>query len=285
MNAPSANPAKSNPPPVAAPPSRADWPAELREASAAKPWANSLGMKFVWVPITPMAAGAAAGPAWFSIYETRVQDYVAYVKETPGAENDWMEATYSTEKQGPTHPAVNLSWEQAQAFCAWLTKKEHANGKLPAGLVYRLPTDHEWSCAAGLQEGAEQNTEDDIFPWGTQWPPPARVGNYADATAKSKLAMFTHDTVVEGGYDDGTAFTAAVGSYPPNALGIYDLGGNAWEWCGGWSDEAKNYHNLRGGSWMEFGKKDLRTGYRSMGTSTSRNINQGFRVVVGEAEK
>lgn len=280
------NSAKTSPPPVAAPPlARADWPAELREASAAKPWTNSLGMKFVWVPITPTTAGAAAGPAWFSIYETRIQDYLTYMKEVPDADKDWTIATYSTEVQGPMHPVVNISWEDARAFCAWLTKREHAAGRLPASLVYRLPTDHEWSCAAGLPEGTEQKMEDDIFPWGTQWPPPAKAGNYADATAKAKLKMFDDATVVEGRYDDGVAFTAPVGSYTPNALGIYDLGGNAWEWCGGWSDENKFYHDMRGGSWMVCTKKDMRSGYRSIGTSTSRNIDQGFRVVVGEAER
>ena len=69
---------------------------------------------------------------------------------------------------------VGVSWEDAQAFCVWLTKTEHASGRLPAGYSYRLPADHEWSCAVGNleKEDPKASPEDKhaktpgVFPWG-----------------------------------------------------------------------------------------------------------------------
>ena len=76
---------------------------------------------------------------------------------------------------------VNVSWTDAQAFCAWLSQKE--------GVTCRLPTDREWSIAVGI--GGEERWESDttpetvakppdIFPWGEEWPPPEGAGNYRD---------------------------------------------------------------------------------------------------------
>jgi formylglycine-generating enzyme required for sulfatase activity len=79
--------------------------------------------------------------------------------------------------QSPTHPAVNVSWEDAQLFCQWLTGREQAAGRLPAGFGYRLPSDHEWSCAVEIGAGEDaaklpnekSQKINDAFPWGTQW--------------------------------------------------------------------------------------------------------------------
>ena len=99
-------------------------------------------MKFVPVPIT-------GGPTdkqrvLFSVWDTRVQDYEAFQKET---NREWPKPDF---QQGPTHPAVMLSWEDAQAFCQWLTERERKEGRIGAGERYRLPSDHEWSCAVGI---------------------------------------------------------------------------------------------------------------------------------------
>ena len=88
-----------------------------------------------------------------------------------------------------------VSWEEPEAFCVWLTKKEQAAGKLKLGQRYRLPTDAEWSVAVGL--GKESGTSPkekhkgimDIYPWGDGWPPPKGAENTAKAwtwTAKPR---------------------------------------------------------------------------------------------------
>lgn len=62
----------------------------------------------------------------------------------PGVDMEWKDVEFSGIKQGPDHPVVKVSWEDAPAFCKWLSKQE--------GKTYRLPTDHEWSVAVGSGE-------------------------------------------------------------------------------------------------------------------------------------
>src|SRR6202042_1437467 len=106
----------------------------------------------------------------------------------------------------PDYPVVGVTWENAKAFCQWLTEKESAEGKLPKGMAYRLPTDEEWSRAVGLaREGGATPKErggknQRVFPWGSGFPPPkANVGNYADAAWHEQ---FPTARWIEG-YSDG----------------------------------------------------------------------------------
>jgi formylglycine-generating enzyme required for sulfatase activity len=95
-------------------------------------------MKFVPVPGTEVS---------FCIWETRVKDYAAYAAANSGVDVGWKSLGFT---QSDTHPVVRVSWKDAQAFYAWLTKKELAAGRIKAGQKYRLPTDAEWSVAVGL---------------------------------------------------------------------------------------------------------------------------------------
>ena len=192
-------------------------------ATTDSPFINSLGMKFVPVPI---GGGPTKGQrVLFSIWDTRVQDYAAYAAANPQADGSWK----TQSKDGvpvvrePDHPVVGVSWEDAQAFCQWLTAKETAEGKLPQGMKYRLPSDEEWSWAVGLppELGAtprRKNRKNNMdFPWGKEYPPTKKVGNYADETfhAKFPQARREADERIKNewmeGYDDGYPTTSPVG--------------------------------------------------------------------------
>ena len=248
-------------------------PAPPRDPMAAAtkdtPFVNSLGMKFVPVPIT-------GGPTdrkrvLFSVWDTRVQDYAALVAENPSVNKKWKDTGFKGEKQGPTHPVVNVSWEEAKAFCEWLTKKERAAGNLGPEEEYRLPTDHEWSCAVGIGEREDANTSPseknsvipDVYPWRGAWPPPKGAGNYV-----SDLRV------------DDYKFTSPVGSFAANSHGVYDIGGNVWQWCEDWYDGEHNYRAVRGASWFTSVPAYLLASYRACRAPTDRLGYFGFRCVL-----
>ena len=242
----------------------------LPTATKDVPFVNTLGMKFVPVPGTK---------ALFSVWETRVQDYQAFVD---AKKHTWEKPKF---EQGPTHPAVYVSYEDAVAFCQWLTEKE---GFAAQGLAYRLPMDAEWSAAVGLlgEEGAtpgekESNAPQDVYPWGTAWPPPPRAGNFADATAKKVgSGMF----YVDGDYGDGFTYTSPAGLFKENAYGLFDLSGNVWEWCADWRNANKTAHVLRGASWGSSTRSDLLSSCRKGVRPGGRSGYCGFRCVVAPAD-
>jgi len=129
---------------------------------------------------------------------------------------------------------------------------------------YRLPTDEEWSFAVGLppEEGAtpaEKNGKDSVsFPWGKDYPPKATSGNYADSAWHEK---FPKESWIEG-YADGYATTSPVGSFSANAFGLYDMGGNVWQWCEDWFDASQRLRVLRGASWIYDDPSYLRSSFR-----------------------
>src|SRR5262249_43533909 len=108
-------------------------------------WTNSLGMVFVQIPRTKVSC---------SIYETRVKDFAAFASSHPKLDGtNWNHALYhdvTPVSPGPDFPVVNVSWNDAQAFCAWLTTMERAEGRISPHQTYRLPSDIEWSYAAGI---------------------------------------------------------------------------------------------------------------------------------------
>ena len=235
---------------------------------------NSLGMKFVPVPI---GSGPSAGKTvLFSIWETRRQDYEAYAKENIGVDGTWKNPGF---EQTTTHPVVKVSYDDAVAFCKWLTEKERAD--LPVGAEYRLPTDAEWSYAVGIGEledaSATPKDKDkkiiDVYPWnggkGT-WPPPEGAGNYGN------YESYSSSKITQDGYNQ----TSPVGAFASNANGLYDLGGNVWEWCGSYYDGSSGSRVLRGGSWYDGSSDPLLSSYRSNRTPGGRLIYYGFRCVL-----
>jgi len=248
-------------------------------ATKDKAFENSLGMKFVPVPIT---GGPTDGQrVLFSVWDTRVQDYEVFAK-----------ATYRTlEKpdfeQGATHPVVNVSWYDAQAFCTWLTERDREAGNLPASYNYRLPSDHEWSCAVGIgeREDAAKTPEekdakvDNVFPWGSQWAPPPGGGNYAGEELKPAQASgkYTFIKDVISGYNDGFVSASPVGSFAANRFGLFDMGGNVWQWC---EDSWNTERVLRGGCWNNWQHGYLLSSGRIHSTPALHNDYDGFRCVL-----
>ncbi|MBI4024970.1 MAG: SUMF1/EgtB/PvdO family nonheme iron enzyme [Verrucomicrobia bacterium] len=262
---------------------------QSRSPQSGQPWENSLGMKF-----------APVGDVLFSVWETRVQDFESFVKET-GCDatigvfslskdkwkprgNSWKTPGFP---QGPTHPVVAMNWDDANAFCAWLTAKEHTAGLLEEGQGYRLPTDEEWSRASGPGE----------YPWEGGLPLPKGAGNYA--STESKDANWPPDFPIIEGYSDGFARTSPVGSFKANKQGLFDMGGNAWEWCRDWyrkemnSAEARQKFKilnedgvsrmgrvLRGASWYDQDPLRLAVSFRNLGHPAGRVDINGFRCVI-----
>jgi formylglycine-generating enzyme required for sulfatase activity len=237
---------------------QADHPAS---ATKEKPFRNSLNMLFVPVHGTNVL---------FCIWETRVRDFLAYSQATGTA---WVKPHF---EQTQNHPAVNISWDQANAFCEWLSRKEN--------LHYRLPTDGEWSIAVGLQqergetpqEKERVSMEKPVYPWGNGFPPPAGAGNFADESARQHTDAYIH------GYNDGFPTTAPAGSFKPSGDGLYDLSGNAWEWCsnafGGASSNAERV--MRGGGWLDAKPAALQSAFRFKDRPSHKSESTGFRVVL-----
>ena len=251
--------------------SSAEAPPDPALAAATKenPYVNTLGMKFVPVPGTKVLMQTT---------EVTVDQWKAFGRGY----------TAPAFTQGGDHPAVNVSWEDAKAYCAWLSAKE--------GKKYRLPTDHEWSCAVGIGhlENPAASPESksgkiaEVYPWGSG-KPSGRAGNYLGqewnnaagvAAFKREFPQFSSGWTLIPEYNDGHLFTAPVGSYAGNSLGIYDLGGNVVEWCEDRYNSSSSWRVLRGGSWCNVNRELLQSSYRFNYTPGGRDDGIGFRVVM-----
>ena len=233
------------------------------------PGENSLGQRFVPV-----------GDVEFCIWQTRVKDFEPFALATNLKPAPWRNPGF---KQGPDHPVVFVTWQEAMAVCKWLTDKDHTEGMLPPNQIYRLPTDLEWSKAVGLPEEpgntpTARNTDiAAVHPWGTQWPPPPGAGNYTGEETGSDLAI--------KGYNDGWRWTSPVGSFQPNQFGLYDMGGNVWQWCMDSWNEQSMAKVLRGASWYNGALKlSLLSSCRVHAAPDSATDSYGFRIIKASTE-
>ncbi|HSD27333.1 MAG TPA: SUMF1/EgtB/PvdO family nonheme iron enzyme, partial [Vicinamibacteria bacterium] len=189
-------------------------------------------------------------------------------------------------------PAVNLTWDLAAEYCNWLSAKESLPpvyrregarlvAALPLSNGYRLPTEAEWELVARRGEGGALLK----YPWGAALPVAPGSGNYADASARTLFPGVLAD------YQDRHPVSAPVGSFPPNALGLFDLGGNVAEWAHDLysippasQEEARDpagpkegeQHVIRGSSFMHASVTELRLSFRDYGTRPRPDL--GFRV-------
>jgi len=245
-----------------------------------KKWENSLKMKFVPIDQDLLV----------SIWETRVEDYQAYVEalKSKGAKAPPAAGF----KQGPKHPVLQVSRDDAMAFCKWLTEREREQERISADISYRLLTDVEWSGVAGLVDepgsvpAQREFRVEKIFPWGRIWPPEDvgfKVGNLADKTAAQAPDIRRNRTLID--YNDDFEKTAPVGSYPPNEQGVYDLAGNAYEWVSDDYSEQGRYGVLRGGCWSSYLREHLYVTHRNAVRSSKKSNLYGFRIALAKTIK
>jgi len=196
-------------------------------------------------------------PFWMGQYEVTQAEYQALMGSNPSA------------FPGASRPVERVTWFNARAYCAALTAQQAGN--LPAGYEYRPPTEAEWeyACRAGT------TTE---FHYG-----PALFCNQARIWSSNHT-----NPAASCGNPSGAV---PVGSYAPNAFGLYDMHGNVWEWC---LDSYAAYSSaavtdpfvtggpsrvIRGGSWGS-NSRSCRSAYRGNYAPGGTNVDFGFRVVL-----
>ena len=269
-----------------------------------QPWKNSLGMSFV--PVEPLK------DVLFSRWETRIQDYAAFcaANNRPVPMLDTDKDGKSDMEQQPDHPVTLVTRADAVAFCQWLTEKDRREKWLPASMLYRLPTDAEWSIAADRPDSPQlvtpaerHNNWGNIYPWNTSYGfttdyPPEKAGpghpaaaNLGDLTALKNKALgdlkpLQINELKELGYDDGVAFTSPVGSCIQAKYDLFDMSGNVWEFVsddyGGKAALAK-YAVTRGASWatpVTKNREQFWTQFRrAVAPAQEADVTTGFRIV------
>jgi formylglycine-generating enzyme required for sulfatase activity len=191
-------------------------------------------------------------------------------------------------------PVVKVSWQDAAAYCNWLSRKEglppfyrEEKGKFtpihPFTTGFRLPSEAEWSYAARMAGRSKRAR----YPWPGKFPPRDVVGNFGDESARALLP------VVIRGYSDGYPVSSPVGAFPKNPAGLFDMGGNVSQWCQDWytpytglssQDQASDsmgpasgtHHVVRGASWRDATMTGLRLSFRGYSKKPADDI--GFRV-------
>jgi formylglycine-generating enzyme required for sulfatase activity len=236
---------------------------------------------------SPAHAVRIAAPLAIGKFEVTREQYAAFVRETGHSSRDavcnsvrggrfvrskkigWQSPGYP---QTSGDPVVCVSWDDAQAYIAWLKRN--------TGKAYRLPSEAEWEYAARAGGPGDRY-------WGSDVAAACQHANVADQTAHGEVA----------GLDlfpcrDKYPHTAPVGRFEANAFGLHDMLGNAWEWVddcwnpnyqgapadgGAWRTGQCDQRVFRGGAWN--GKpQNVRAGFRDREERVERHDNLGFRV-------
>lgn len=173
-------------------------------------------------------------------------------------------------------PVVCVSWDDAEAYVGWLSRK--------SGRSYRLPSEAEWEYAARAGSVTSRF-------WGDGRERACRYANVADRSAASALS-WEMNPAQDFYCSDGYTFTAPVGRFAANVFGLYDMLGNVWEWVedcrhdnyrgaptngAAWIGGDCGGRVVRGGSWS-VKPGAIRVGYRARDDTSDRSASVGFRV-------
>jgi sulfatase modifying factor 1 len=197
---------------------------------------------------------------------------------TANSEYNWRNTGFEQTEQ---HPVVNVSWNDAVAYCKWASNKDGRR-------TFRLPTEAEWeyACRAGKVT---------IYTWGNS---PNYLGRRADNVADASLKLSISDSAkinnartsaICESWDDRSPFSAPVGSFKKNQFGLYDMHGNVSEWCLDFFDKDQyllgkaappatgTYRVYRGGNFAT-SAKDARSAKRDRHRPTFTWCPLGFRI-------
>ena len=227
---------------------------------------NSIGMKLVLIRPGSFDMGSENGQDDEKPVHKVTITRPFYMGTTEVTQGQWQAVmgTNPSEFKGGDRPVEKVSWNDCQDFCRRLNEAEEKAGKLPKGMLYRLPTEAEWECAC-------------------------RAGSTTRFCFGDSDADLPHYAWF--GTNSGKT-THPVAQKKPNAWGLHDMHGNVWEWCWDWygtypAGEQKDpsgpangeYRVLRGGSW-NYAPSLLRSAYRGWGAPDGRYGGGGFRVVL-----
>jgi len=214
-----------------------------------------------------VAAVKIAKPFWIGAMEVTNAQYAAFNADHDSRYIDSAGKDQSSPgfpANGPNQPVIRISWEEANAFCAWLSKKTGKTISLPSEAQW------EWACRAGTNTAMSFGAVDSDY---------GKFANFADATAakslgtgRGRLTPFICDKT----FNDSQKIVTNVGSYGANAWGLKDMHGNVSEWTSSaFKTDAKV---VRGGSWHDRAKRGtsaFRLGYKAH----QKVYSVGFRVI------
>lgn len=199
-------------------------------------------MQFVYIPALKRFVGK---------YEVSNKQYHCFKNAHISGEHEQL--TLSQDDQ----PVVAVSWNDAGAFCAWLTKTVGGNQ-----WQFRLPKESEWETFAACGQPAE-------YPWGDG--PVPKNWNYYGRENPAPGQKLDHN--------DGYRVACPVKKSGENAWGLYGVGGNVWEWCEDADDAEGKTRMLKGASWADCAPLFLKISRRSSYTSDYKSSGIGFRVI------